>query len=32
MPFKDSYEPTKDDLDNHSNQLNENHPEYGGGK
>lgn len=26
--FKDDYEPTKDDLDNHSNQLNPNNDLY----
>ncbi len=26
--FKDGYEPTQDDLDNHANQLNPDHEEY----
>ena len=29
--FKDDYEPTQDDLDNHANQLNPNNEEFGGG-
>lgn len=28
--FKEGYEPTQDDLDNRSNQLNPNHEEYQG--
>lgn len=28
--FREGYEPTQDDLDNHSNQLNPNHEEYQG--
>ncbi len=28
--FKEGYEPTQDDLDNRSNQLNPNHEEYSG--
>jgi len=29
--FKEDYEPTQDDLDNRSDQLNPNNDEYGGG-
>lgn len=28
--FKEGYEPTQDDLDNHSDQLNPNNDEYKG--
>lgn len=28
--FSEGYEPTQDDLDNRSNQLNSNHDEYQG--
>tara|TARA_R110002124_G_scaffold221839_1_gene387279 strand:+ start:570 stop:671 length:102 start_codon:yes stop_codon:yes gene_type:complete len=32
MDFKEGYEPTQDDLDNHSDQLNPNNDEYKGDK
>jgi len=32
MPFKDDYQPTQADLDNHSDQLNPNNDNYQGSK